>query len=43
MAAVGGGGFDMDRGVKMIIIQAHIDVQKHDLGGEGDTPREFDG
>ena len=28
------GGFNIDKGVEMTMIQAHIDVQKHELGGE---------
>ena len=28
------GGFDVDKGVKMTMIQAYINVQKRDLGGE---------
>ena len=32
----------MDRDVEMTMIQAHINVQKHDFG-EGGVPSEFDG
>ena len=28
-------GFDMDGGVKMTMTQAHINIQKHELGEEG--------
>jgi hypothetical protein len=31
------GGFDMDRGVELTLIQAYINVQKCDFGG-GDVP-----
>ena len=35
------GRFHVDGDVEMTMIQAHIDVQKHDLGGGG-MAREFD-
>ena len=31
---LGVGGFDMDRGVKMTIVDMVIEVQKSDIGGE---------
>ena len=34
-------GFDVDRSVEMTMIQAHINVQKRDLGRKG-MPSEFD-
>ena len=36
------GGFGVDRGVEMTMIQAYMNVQKSDLGG-GDVPGELDG
>jgi hypothetical protein len=36
------GGFDVGGDVKMTIIQLHIDIQEHDLGGGGGMPGEFD-
>jgi hypothetical protein len=35
------GGFGVDRGVEMTMIQAYMNVQKSDLGGGG-IPSEFD-
>ena len=29
------GGFDVDGGVEMVVIQSHVDVQKGDLGVAG--------
>jgi len=34
--------FYVHRAVEMTMIQVHIDIQKHDLGGEG-MPSEFYG
>ena len=31
---LGVGGFDVDRGVEMTVVDADIDVQKNDVGGE---------
>ena len=36
------GGFDMDDGVELTLIQAYINVQKYNFGGEG-VPGELDG
>ena len=36
------GGFDIDRGVEMTLIQVYIDVQKCDFGG-GVVPSELEG
>ena len=36
------GGFDVDRGVEMTLIQRHINIQKRDLGGGRGMPGEFD-
>ena len=36
------GGFDIEKGVEMTMIQEHIHIQKHDFQG-GDILSEFDG
>ena len=39
---LGVGGFDVDRGAEMTMIDMDIDVQKSDVGG-GSVPSEVDG
>ena len=39
---LGVGGFDVDRGAEMIMVDTDIDVQKSDMG-EGSVPGEVDG
>ena len=38
---LGVGGFDVDRGAEMTVVNTDIDIQKSDLGG-GDVPGEVD-
>ena len=39
---MGVGGFDVDRGAKMTMVNKDIDIQKSDMGG-GSVPGEADG
>ena len=39
---LGVGGFDVNRGVEMIVVNTDIDVQKSDVGGAS-VPGEVDG
>ena len=39
---LGVGGFDVDRGVDMIMVNTDIDIQKSDMGG-GSVPGEVNG
>ena len=39
---LGVGGFDVDRGAKMTVVDTDIDIQKSEMGG-GRVPGEVDG
>ena len=39
---LGVGGFNVDRGAEMTVVNADIDIQKSDIGG-GSIPGEVDG
>ena len=39
---LGVGGFDVDRGAEMTVVNMEIDIQKSDMGG-GSVPGEVDG